>query len=121
MFDKLPHFVHFSVHAVDSMVNVMDHQSVCTSLGCRIGHSSDIRQCSTENHSLIPCTIKSAACSAVPNGRCTANGLCCGTGMLPILSEIFQLYSLFLDACQMDESCPLSSDNLQDESQVLST
>ncbi|CAF0959274.1 unnamed protein product [Adineta steineri] len=75
----------------------------CTSLSCRIGHPSDIHQCTSENRSPVPCTIKSAVCSAVPNGRCAANGICCGT-----------------DSCQMDKSCSISS-NQDDESPSLST
>jgi len=64
----------------------------CTSRGCRIGHPTDIRQCSTENRSVVPCSIKSTACSAVSNGRCAANGICCGP-----------------ESCQIDESCSVSS------------
>ncbi|CAF3568655.1 unnamed protein product [Rotaria socialis] len=78
----------------------------CTSSGCRIGHRSDIRQCSIEDHSVIPCTIKSASCSVLPNGQCAANGVCCNT-----------------ESCQMDETCSMSSnqndDSLQEQSHVL--
>lgn len=52
----------------------------CTNRGCRIGHPSDIRQCSNENHRTIPCSIKAAVCTAVPNGRCAANSICCNPG-----------------------------------------
>ncbi|CAF1133186.1 unnamed protein product [Rotaria magnacalcarata] len=64
----------------------------CTSSGCRIGHRSDIRECSTEDHSVIPCIIKSAFCSVLPNGQCAANGVCCNT-----------------ESCQIDETCSMSS------------
>ncbi|CAF1382699.1 unnamed protein product [Rotaria sp. Silwood1] len=64
----------------------------CTSLGCRMGHPSDIQQCSSENHSVIPCTIKSTACSVLSNGRCATNGLCCNS-----------------ESCQMDATCSISS------------
>lgn len=52
----------------------------CTGRGCRIGHPSDVRQCSKETHSLTPCVVKGTLCSSVANGRCAANGICCGTG-----------------------------------------
>ncbi|CAF0921759.1 unnamed protein product [Adineta steineri] len=64
----------------------------CTDLACRIGHPSDIRQCSAEDHNLTPCIIKSPTCSTVPNGRCAANGICCGT-----------------ESCQIDETCSIAS------------
>ncbi|CAF1122786.1 unnamed protein product [Rotaria sordida] len=77
----------------------------CTHFGCRMGHPSDIHQCSTEDHSVIPCTIKSKTCSMLSNGRCAANGLCCNA-----------------ESCHMDKTCSVSSnhfiDNVQDETQV---
>ncbi|CAF2447987.1 unnamed protein product [Rotaria sp. Silwood2] len=71
----------------------------CTSLACRIGHQSDIRQCSMENRHVIPCEIKTPICSAVPNGRCAANGVCCGT-----------------ESCQMDKNCIMVSNQESDSS-----
>ncbi|CAF4114798.1 unnamed protein product [Rotaria magnacalcarata] len=64
----------------------------CTGLACRIGHPSDIRQCSLENRSVTPCDVKTLICSAVSNGRCAANGVCCSA-----------------DSCQMDKSCLVSN------------
>lgn len=45
-----------------------------------MGHPSDIRQCSNENHRINPCSITTAACTAVSNGRCASNGVCCNPG-----------------------------------------
>lgn len=52
----------------------------CNSEGCRLGHPEDFRQCSVENHSVIPCKIDATPCSSLPNGRCAGRGLCCNPG-----------------------------------------
>ncbi|CAF3518348.1 unnamed protein product [Rotaria sp. Silwood1] len=58
----------------------------CTGLACRIGNPSDIRQCSLEDRNVIPCEIKTTICSALPNGRCAANGVCCGIEELSLVN-----------------------------------
>lgn len=60
----------------------------CNGQGCRLGHPEDIRQCSVENRSVIPCKIDAMPCSTLPNGRCAARGLCCSP-----------------ESCHVDESC----------------
>ncbi|UJR37665.1 hypothetical protein I4U23_030361 [Adineta vaga] len=71
----------------------------CTDFACRIGHPSDARQCSNENRNLTPCVINSSVCSTVPNGRCAAHGVCCGT-----------------ESCQVDETCSVASNQEIDNS-----
>ena len=60
----------------------------CNGQGCRLGHPEDVRQCSVENRSVIPCKIDAPSCSTLPNGRCAARGLCCNP-----------------DSCRVDENC----------------
>ena len=88
----------------------------CNGLGCRIGHPSDARQCSKENHSLTPCMINSAVCSSVPNGRCAAHGVCCGTGMYFIFVDVSSAWIVILESCQIDESCSEVSNQEVDNS-----
>ncbi|CAF0781982.1 unnamed protein product [Rotaria sp. Silwood1] len=64
----------------------------CTGLACRIGNPSDIRQCSLEDRNVIPCEIKTTICSALPNGRCAANGVCCGIAVNETATKYVRTY-----------------------------
>ncbi|CAF1157360.1 unnamed protein product, partial [Didymodactylos carnosus] len=61
----------------------------CSSYGgCRINHPADIKQCSSEDLSPLPCNINSLTCFTVNGGHCTENGVCCNA-----------------ESCHVDDTC----------------
>lgn len=60
-------------------------------IGCFI-NTGESAACARENQIPTPCEVDGESCSSVPDGRCTANGVCCSD-----------------EKCQLDSQCEIGT------------